>query len=319
MSVLIIFILLICGFALLILGAHWLVEGASALALRLSITPIVIGLTVVSFGTSTPELIVNIFAASTGNSSVCFGNVIGSNISNILLILGFSALVYPLHIQHNTVWKEIPFSLMAVIALIILCNDVILANSPNVLSRGDGLILFLFFVLFFTYIFSLSRINTTDQPLVKRLSLLKIWIYIFTGLFLLIVGGRFVVNNAVKLAHFLNISESVVSLTVVAIGTSLPELFTTAVAAYKKEMDIAIGNIVGSNIFNIYFILGCSAVIHPLSFQSGLNIQLIILLITTFLLFFSMFTGKRKRVDRWEGAVFCILYLFYIVYLFQIG
>ncbi len=307
--------LLVLGFALLIKGADFLVEGASALALRLNITPIVIGLTVVSFGTSSPELIVNVLAAIRGNSAISFGNIVGSNIINILLILGVASLIRPLHTQHNTVWREIPFSLLAVFVLFSMANDALLSNLPASVARNDGMVLLLFFLIFLAYNFGIAQVKSQDTVSMHQLSTGKMVIYMLVGLAGLIAGGKFVVDNAVTLAKTLGMSDKVIGLTVVAIGTSLPELFTSAVAASKGKMDIAVGNIVGSNIFNIFFILGITSLIRPVEFELLMNIDIAVLALASLLLFFTMFTGKRRLIDRWEAIIFLILYVAYTLYL----
>ena len=309
------FIFLIIGFFLLIKGADYLVDGSSSLASKLNVSELLIGLTIVAFGTSTPELIVNIIASYQGNTDIAFGNVIGSNLVNILLILGISGLIYPLRTEKNTVWKEIPFSLMAAVVLLILCNDLILNGEPSFLTRGDGIILLLFFIIFLTYSFGLSKIETKDKPDIKSYTNRRIAIYIAVGLIALFFGGRFVVSSAVDIAHSLNISEKLIGLTIVSIGTSLPELFTSAVAAKRHKSDIAIGNIVGSNIFNIFLILGISAIIRPLPYPNILNSDLIILIVASLLLFLTMFTGQKRRLDRWEALLFLILYFGYVIFL----
>jgi len=309
------FIFLIIGFFLLIKGADYLVDGSSSLASKLNVSELLIGLTIVAFGTSTPELIVNIIASYQGNTDIAFGNVIGSNLVNILLILGISGLIYPLRTEKNTVWKEIPFSLMAAVVLLILCNDLILNGEPSFLSRGDGIILLLFFIIFLTYSFGLSKIETKDKPDIKSYTNRRIAIYIAVGLIALFFGGRFVVSSAVDIAHSLNISEKLIGLTIVSSGTSLPELFTSVVAAKKHKSDIAIGNVVGSNIFNIFLILGISAIIRPLPYPNILNSDLIILIVASLLLFLTMFTGQKRRLDRWEALLFLILYFGYVIFL----
>ena len=308
--------LLVIGFLLLITGADRLVEGASALAVRFSLAPMVIGLTIIAFGTSTPELIVNIFAAKQHNAAMCYGNIIGSNTVNILLILGISALIRPLTTEHNTVWREIPFALLAVLVLLVLINDSIWDSAvTNSLSRGDALILLLFFIVFLTYVFGLAKVTTSTEPELVQLSLLKTILFIIFGLSGLVIGGRLVVTNAAKIAELLGISQKVIGLTIVAVGTSLPELVTSAVAAYKNKIDLAVGNVVGSNIFNIFFILGISGIVAPLPFDSRFNIDLSVLLASTIFLFFSMFTGKRRRIDRWEAALFLMFYAAYASFL----
>lgn len=308
-------ILLLLGFALLIKSADWLVDGSSALATRLKVSPMVIGLTIVAFGTSTPELIVNVFAAAQQNADICYGNIIGSNIVNILLILGIAALIRPLATQHNTVWREIPFALLGVLVLGVLVNDAILAGGANLLSRGDAIILLLFFAIFVIYVFAMAQISVGSTPDVEQMSVSKLILFIILGLAGLLLGGRIVVANAVKIATALAISQKVIGLTIVAIGTSLPELVTSAVAAYKNKIDVAVGNVVGSNIFNIFFILGVSGLVSPLSYDSGINFDMAVLLVATIVLFFSMFTGQKRNIDRAEAVIFLVLYVAYTIYL----
>ena len=305
----------IIGFALVIKGADILVDGASSLARKLSVSDLVIGLTVVAFGTSLPELSVNVFASIKATSNIAIGNIIGSNIANILLILGVSAIICPLVVTKGTVWKEIPLSLLAVILIAILANDKLINGAQSsMLTRIDGLVLLSFFIIFIYYSLSIAkRIEGTDDLLhVKALTITKILLLIVVGLAALILGGKFVVDGAVKLAIYLGVSQMTIGLTVVAVGTSLPELATSAVAAYKKNFDIAVGNIVGSNIFNIFFILGISSLIRPLPFQPGSNFDIGLLVLANILLFIFMFTGKKHKLDRWEAVLFLGIYAVYI-------
>ena len=308
-------ILLLAGFLLLIKGADYLVDGSSSLALKLNISQIVIGLTIVAFGTSTPELIVNVFAAIEGRSEVAFGNIVGSNIINIFLILGVAALISPLKTQKNTVWKEIPFALLGALVLLVLCNDNLLGTSPNIISVGDGIVFLLFFIIFIIYIFAISKVESDTRVEVKDFRFIKIFAFITLGLMGLLIGGKLVVDNAVNIAVGIGISERVIGLTVVSLGTSLPELFTTAIAAKKGNADIAVGNIVGSNIFNVFFVLGITAVIRPVPFKSAMNDDLLVMSIASLLLFFTMFTGGKRKIDRWEAILFLIIYLCYTTWL----
>ena len=307
--------IIILGFTFLIKGADFLVEGAAALAKRLSVSQIVIGLTVVSFGTSAPELIVNILASIQGKSDITLGNVIGSNIINILLILGIAGVIRPILTEKNTVWREIPFSLLAVLALFIACNDHFLDGGENVISRGEGMLFMLFFIIFITYTFAISGIEFRDQEQIKTLSPIRIMMYITIGLAGLIAGGKLVVDNAIAVARMLEVSEKVIGLTVIAIGTSLPELFTSAVAAFKGKSDIAIGNIVGSNIFNIFFILSISAVIRPIPFIVQLNVDIAVLIMASLMLFLTMFIGNVRKLDRGESIIFLVFYALYFIFL----
>ena len=310
-------ILLIIGFFLLIKGADALVEGSSSLASKLNISQIVIGLTVVAFGTSTPELIVNIFSAIEGTNDVGFGNVVGSNIINIFLILGIAALISPLQTQRNTVWKEIPFALLGSFVVLVMCNDILFNGGLNFISTSDGLILLFFFIIFIVYIFGIAEVKSDSTQVIKDFSTFRIVVYILLGLAGLIIGGDLVVNNAVSIAADFGISDRIIGLTIVALGTSLPELFTSAVAASKGKADIAVGNVVGSNIFNIFFVLAITAIIRPIPFKPAMNIDLIVMSIASILLFFTMFTGEKRKIDRWEAVVFLLIYLCYSIWLFS--
>jgi len=315
MDLLLSFLLIAIGFALLIKAADFLVDGAAALAVKFSVSDIVIGLTIVSFGTSAPELIVNVIASIQGNSEITLGNIIGSNIINTLLILGIAGAIYTIRIEKNTVWREIPFSLLAALVLFIACNDMLFDGKDNLLSRTDGILFLLFFIIFIVYTFTISNVESSDAPEIKTLTTLKIWIYIILGMIGLFFGGKLVVDHAVKIAAVLEISEKVVGLTIVAIGTSLPELVTSAVAAFKKKSDIAIGNVVGSNIFNVFFVLAISTIIRPIPFINELNVDLIILIAVSVFLFFIMFTGKKRAIDRREAVLLITIYIAYMIFI----
>jgi cation:H+ antiporter len=312
-------IILILGFVFLIKGADFLVDGASSVAKKFGVSSLVIGLTIVAFGTSMPELIVNIFASLDGNTELAIGNILGSNIANILLILGVSAMIYPLSVGHGTVWKEIPFSLLAILVLAFMVNDTLIDGaSLSVLTRIDGLILLSFFVIFLYYIFEISKNNketNTEEENIKEYSTLYSILMIILGLIGLVLGGKWIVDSAVAISQSFGLSQSLIGLTVVAIGTSLPELVTSAVAAYKKNTDIAIGNIVGSNIFNVFWILGLSSVINPLPFNSMANRDVFVTILATVLLFLFLFVGKRNLFERWQGLLFVILYILYIIFI----
>lgn len=311
-------LLLLLGFVVLIKGADWLVDGASALARKHKIPELAIGLTVVAFGTSMPEFVVNTFAAYQSHSEIAFGNIIGSNIFNLFAILGITGLIAPIVVQSSTVWKEIPISFLAILLLFFLSNDFFFGNP--ILSRFDGTILLVFFALFLYYVFRQLKADRMQVEVThKQYSSLKIWGFIILGLTSLVVGGRIVVTQSVSIAQILGVSEKVIGLTIVAIGTSLPELATSVVAAIKKNNDIAVGNIIGSNVFNIFFILGASALIKPLPFSPTFNRDIYLLAIGTILLFLFMFSGKKKKLDRWEAAILLIAYVVYTVYLIMNG
>jgi cation:H+ antiporter len=311
------YILFVIGFVLLISGANLLVEGSASIAKKLNISSIVIGLTIVAFGTSAPEFIVNIFASIQGNTDIAIGNILGSNIVNILFILGVSAVIFPLATKENTVWKEIPLSLLAAILLGVMVNDTLIDGGTfSGITRIDGIIFLAFFIIFLYYTFGISKVTGENTDLeIKEMSYMKSSLYIVGGLSGLIFGGKWIVDGAIKIAEGFNVSQSLIGLTIVAIGTSLPELATSAVAAYKKQSDIAIGNVVGSNIFNIFFILGFSALIRPLPFSKTSDIDIIMTIFSSLILFLIMFIGKKHTIERWQGITMIIIYIGYVAYL----
>lgn len=310
-------LLLLVGFVALIVGADKLVDGASNLAQRLGIPNIVIGLTIVAFGTSAPELVVNVYAAVEGSTEMVLGNVIGSNLFNVLGILGICAIIHPLTVQNNTTWIEIPLSLLAAVAVWIVANDVFLDNTAaNLITRTDGLILLLFFAIFLVYNITLSQKTSDDTEIeAKHYTYIKSVIFIIIGLAGLVIGGRLIVNSAVTIAQMFGMSERVIGLTIVSIGTSLPELATSVMAVRKKNVDIAIGNVVGSNIFNIFLVLGVSTVVNSVPVQDASFIDIMLNLVAGLLLFVFLFIGKGRRLERWEGIVFLTIYITYIIYL----
>jgi cation:H+ antiporter len=312
------FVLLMVGLALVAKGAGLLVNGASSLAKGLAVPEIVIGLTIVAFGTSAPELVVNVFSSIAHKSELVLGNVIGSNIFNTLLILGIAGLIYPLEVQRNSVRKEIPFSLLAGMVLFFLANDHLFFKSSaaaNRVSRLDGILLLVLFGVFIYYTFGLSKVKSEGSDEIKLYSPAKTWVFILLGFAGLFLGGKLVVDNAVVIARKLQVSEKLIGLTIVSIGTSLPELATSAVAALKKRCDLAVGNVVGSNIFNILLILGVSAGISPVRYATVFNIDLYIFGLGTLLFFTAMFIGKIWKLDRWEALVLLITYIGYMVYI----
>ncbi|WP_282019041.1 calcium/sodium antiporter [Salegentibacter mishustinae] len=310
-------LLLVLGLVILIFGANYMVDGASALAKKFNISNLAIGLTIVAFGTSAPELVVNSFAAADGYSDIVFGNVIGSNNFNLFIILGITGLITPLAVQSSTAWKEIPISLLAVVILFMMVNDQIISpGQTSILSNFDGFILLACFLAFLFYVYKqLKNDDVAEEDNIKLLSPLKTTIFIIGGLAGLVLGGQLVVNNAIDIAENMRISQKIIGLTVVAAGTSLPELATSVVAATKKNADIAVGNIIGSNIFNIFLILSTASLIKPIDFNLNFNQDLYILAGGTLFLLLAMFTGKRKRLDRWEALILLVFYLGYTTYL----
>lgn len=310
------FLLLIIGFAVLIKGADYLVEGASAIAQKFKIPPIVIGLTIVSFGTSAPELVVNIFASMEGKSDLNLGNILGSNIANILLILGAAGSIHHMQVKKGTVWKEIPFALLAVLILGIMANDSLIdGHNFNTLSKIDGLTFLSFFIIFMYYTFGINEVEGKDGAPQIEMAMSKALTLFFVGLVGLAVGGNLIVDNAIAIAKSFGVTEAFIGLTIVALGTSLPELATSVVAARKGSVDIAIGNVVGSNIFNIFLVLGITVLINPITYDPQLNIDIGIVIAATLILFFSTFVGSRHMIDKWQGGLFLFMYIMYMIYL----
>lgn len=311
------YILLIIGFALLIKGADLFVNGSSNIAKLLRVPTILIGLTIVAFGTSSPEATVSIIAALKGNADVALGNVVGSNILNSTLIVGVTAFLYPLRVESETIRKEIPFTLLASVALLILMSDIALqGSSSNLLTRSDGFILLLFFSIFMYYLIEIglkSRKEKADEPVPEDIRWGKSILITILGLAAIIFGGDLVVDNGIEIAYSLGMSEALVGLTIIAIGTSLPELVTSISAALKKESEIALGNIVGSNIFNILFILGGSATISPLATNNKIFIDVILMIVLTIILL--VFSRTSFRIGKWEGFVLVAAYIIYLVYI----
>ncbi len=305
------------GFIPLICGANFLVDGSSSLANKFNIPNIVIGLTIVAFGTSSPELIVNIFSSINQSPDITIGNVIGSNIFNIAFILGITSIIRGINVKTNTTWKEIPLTFLSTILAMVMMNDIAIDRKRiSELSRIDGIVLLLFFIIFLSYIFSIMKSGEFEEKIdVKKYSARKSITFIIFGLVMLIIGGRIIVLFGINFARYLGISERIIGLTVIALGTSLPELTTSISAALKNNVDIAIGNITGSNIFNILFILGLSAVIYPIPLREGVNSDILFSLFLSFILFLFVFTGRGRKIERWEGVVLITSYIVYLIHL----
>ena len=306
--------LIILGFILLIKGADLLVDGSSLIAKKLHISEIIIGLTIVSIGTSMPELFVSVESSIKGYQDMAIGNVIGSNICNLLLILGLSTVIFPIAFKKQTKFIEIPMCLIITIIFMVLYN------VGGGISRTDAIILITLFMAFIGYTIYMGK-KGTQEPILeletynKKSTIIYI-IYIILGIIGLKFGGDFIVENSKILAEYFNISEKVISLTIIAIGTSLPELVTSVTAAIKKDADIAIGNIIGSNIFNILLIIGVSGIIRPINCSSSYNVQMAILILATFILALFPYTDKKNEMSRINGIVYLILYVIYMVLLF---
>lgn len=311
------YILLIVGFALLIKGADLFVEGSSNIAKLLRVPAILIGLTIVAFGTSSPEATVSIIAALEGSAGVSLGNVVGSNIFNITLVVGVAAFLYPLKVESETIRKEIPFTLLASTALLILMSDIALQGvSNNLLTRSDGFIFLLFLTIFMYYVIEIglkSRKDTAEESATEDIPWGKNILITILGLAAIIFGGNLVVDNGTEIAYSLGMSETLVGLTIIAIGTSLPELVTSISAALKKESEIALGNIVGSNIFNILFVLGGSATISPLAVDDKVFIDVTLMIVLTVVLL--IFSRTSFKVGKREGLVLAAAYFIYLLYI----
>lgn len=312
-------LLLIVGFCLLIKGADIFVDGASSTAQNFKVSKMLIGLTIIAFGTSAPEFAVSMSALASGSTDMVLGNVIGSCITNSLLILGIAAIIRPVKVKTNTVKKELPLCLLFSTALVVLFLDIELGNGiTNQITRADGLIILLFFSIFLYYLISLTKqkkaLPDDEKP---KFKLWKSLLFVIIGLAGIIFGSNLVVDNATSIAKILGLSERLIALTIIAVGTSLPELVTTIVSAKKGEQDLLIGNIIGSNIFNICVVLGIPVVIYgsitPSSFQT---IDLIMLVMSSFMLF--VFAETKKTITRWQGYIMLAAYLIYYIVVFVI-
>lgn len=331
MTTLIAFFIFAVGLVILLKGADWLVSGASSIAANLKISPMVIGLTVVAFGTSAPELVVSLTGALAGNTDLTLGNIIGSNIANILLILGISAIIYPLKVQKNTVWKEIPMSFLGACLLVVLAlQDVIdkgqIWNIPFVgptivgsLTPSNGIVLLFFFIVFLYYTFGIAKVETEPDAEIKKRGIAQSGLFVLLGLIGLIIGSRLMVDNGIIIAKIFGVSDALIGLTLVAVGTSLPELVTSVVAASKKKVDIAVGNVVGSNIFNIFLILGTTTLVKPIPLSANYITDIAVLFGATILLFASLFVFKRHTLSKFEGVFMLTAYFVYVGFLIVRG
>ncbi len=311
-------LVLIIGLAAVIMSSEYLVTGASSIAKKFNVSDLVIGLTIVAFGTSFPEMVVSVLSGFQGNGEIAIGNVIGSNISNILLILGVTSIVASLRVTSNTVWKEIPFSFLGVLVFVVLAGDTSIDGlRQTIISRSDGIILLAFFAIYLYYTFAVARIGGNENDKkddYKQLTNSTSLIYVLGGIFGLMIGGQVSVNAAESLAQSFGLSDAVIGITVIAIGTSLPELVTSVQAARKGKDDLAVGNIVGSNIFNIFWILGVSSFINPIIITEDLTVDIIVLVLASLAMFISLFTLRRHTIDKREGIVMLLIYLGYMIF-----
>lgn len=307
----------IAGFFILIKGADLAIDHASKIGTYFRISHIVMGLTVVAFGTSLPELTVNVTSVIQGNTTIALGNILGSNLANILLILGITAIISPLKVTKNTLWREIPFSLLAIVTLAFAVNDIWLEGAPNLLSRVEGIFFLGFLCIFLYYTYAIAKASKeleTSDPVVK-ISLSISILLILIGFLGTAVGGQLVVEGAKSIASMFGVSEALIALTIVAVGTSLPELVTSTVAALKGRTDIAIGNVVGSNIFNIFGILGISSLIRPIPVTFSMNVEILLTILATIFLMISLLLSKQQIIGKKAGILFVSLYVLYVVHL----
>ncbi len=318
---------LIIGFFLLVVGADYFVEGSCNIAKTFKIPPIIIGLTIVAFGTSTPEAVVSITASLHGQSGMAIGNVIGSNIFNVLMVVGSAGFVKTLYVERSILSKEFPFLLISSILIVILSADKILKHSTsNILSRFDGLILLIFFAFFVCYLLYLiqkSRNTALNEASIsidadviastREVSMSKSIVYSIGGIIAIVIGGKLVVVSASYIASAFGVSDHLIGLTIVAIGTSLPEFVTSIIASTKGECDIALGSVIGSNIFNILFILGISSFVSPMTIEPKLILDSIFMILVTILTYF--FAVKEKDINKYESLTLIGIYLGYLTYL----
>lgn len=307
-------ILIIVGFVALIYGANWLVDGASSLAKKYNVSDLVIGLTIVAFGTSAPELVVNSVASYDGFSDIVLGNIIGSNNFNLFIILGIAALVYPIAVQKSTIKGEIPISLLVAVVFLLLANNFFMDGTSEI-SRFDAVIMLVLFGGFLYYIFKQMKNEIPEHVDYIPKSNPAIFGLIIIGFVGLILGGKLVVDNAILVATELGVSQKIIGLTIIAAGTSLPELVTSVVAAMKKNSDIAIGNVIGSNIFNVLLVIPISAMINPISFDSVFNQDIYILIGGTVFILGALILSKSNKINRWHGIIVLGFYLIYTGYL----
>jgi cation:H+ antiporter len=309
-------ILFLVGLALVVFGADYLVEGASAVARKAGLSEFIIGLTIVGMGTSAPEMVVSFIGAAQGNADIAIGNVVGSNIFNTLLILGVTALILPMTITPENRKRDIPMNIFTVVVLVLLgLEHTIFGIGTDGLSRIDGGILLALFIAYMWYSFTSSKPESDSAQDAKKTAIWLAVIYIVGGLAALVFGGRIFVNSAVNIAHSFGVSDKFIAITILAGGTSMPELATCIAAAVKKKCQLALGNIIGSNIFNVLLILGGSAIISPLSFADISYVDLGILLASALVLLTSCFVGKKNSLDRLDGVLFLILWAGYMAWL----
>lgn len=314
-------IFLIVGLVLILVGANMLTDGASAIAKKWGMSDLIVGLTIVAFGTSAPELVISVMSAIEGNAGIAIGNVVGSNIFNVCAIVGITALVTPIKVSKGIMRADIPLVILSALVLLVMGNSSLLDGSENILTRVDGIILLLFFVIFMYHTFEEAKelkpaeADAADEEKIKPMKMWKAAVLVVGGLAGLIYGGDRFVAGASGLASSLGVSDAVIGLTIVAAGTSLPELATSVTAALKGKTGIAIGNVIGSNIFNIFLVLGCSATVRELPFGSVGLVDLLVLTVSSFLFWIFGYVYKERTITRPEGALLLACYLGYMTWI----
>ena len=307
-------LLLLCGAALILWGADKLTDGAASLARRLKVSDTVIGLTVVAMGSSLPEFSVSLFSSIQGSGGMSAGNIVGSNLFNILFIVGAVAFITPLQATKATVWKDIPLTILASLVLLLLSKDVLLGStSEDVLTRADGGVMMMFFLIFLSYTFSIAKHKAPEDSSVKEMSLPKTLLWLLVGFVCLIGGGEMLVESGTCIARQLGVSETIIGLTILAGGTSLPEFVASLIAARKGMSGMAIGNVVGSCVFNIFFVLGVCSLVRPMEVSDISLVQLSALVASGLLVW--LFTATKTSINRIEGIVMCLCYIAFITYL----
>ena len=306
-------ILLLVGFVVLILGANWLVDGATSVGIRAKLSPLIIGLTIVAFGTSLPELIINVFSCIKGSSGLAIGNIVGSNIMNILLILGIASIIYPIDVSRISIRRDIPAGFVATLLLGLMANDFFVGQSHTI-NWVEGLVL-LVFASGYLYLTTVKNEPSGEVEVIQiPMGWPKTILFLVIGIVGLYIGGELVSTNAQTIAKAWGMSDAMIGMTVVAIATSLPELVTSVVAAIKKNSGMAIGNVLGSNILNILVVLGISGLITPLQFDTQMNITLVFLVFANLLMFLFVFTGKGRKISRFEGVLMLLAFSGFMIY-----
>ncbi len=310
------YLLFFLGFAILIFGAKLLIDGASSIGTKAGLPQLIIGLSIVALGTSLPELVINIFASINGSTGLAIGNVLGSNMMNTLLIVGIAAIIYPIKVSNSVSKRDTWINLIAILTMAVLANDAIFGKNTNTIDQTDGIILLVLFIALLYILFSnSSNVEEEGEKPSTELSYFKSILLIIAGIVGLFFGGKWIVDGAIIIASDFGVSESTIGLTLIAMATSLPELVTSVVAALRKNTDIAIGNALGSNVFNIFLVLGTSAVITPISFDTNLNLEISILLVASLFLFLVMRVGKTKQtITRLEGILLAVGYLAFLIW-----